>query len=321
MKKIKSFIYLDNYKMYSISSQLFEGLTDYIISSKSKQEEEIENQEGPKNSGHILADIIKQSASQTEKRFLHDYSYTLFEDALTKEDKVLEIDIDNIDDLILDTQHFVKIRGRIIFNDTKMIQNTIARFNDLGYSIGYVSGYHKVKDELDKLNEKIASMKDRNEKAKSKAIVDAKFDIKNILKSEGLQMNPEFLSNLSYVLDYGFEDSLEIQIPFTTDISHYLFSSVVDRQMLKESESNIIRKYARETEKEFVVFGILTQTQTWPLEKLKAYNKDLLDPNPDLGMKESVMNFVAQLGNLEKTFIGKLDYEYIIDPIAIYREI
>jgi len=29
--KIKSFIYLDNDKMYSISSQLFEGLTEYIL--------------------------------------------------------------------------------------------------------------------------------------------------------------------------------------------------------------------------------------------------------------------------------------------------
>jgi hypothetical protein len=30
MDNIKSFIYLDEYKMYSISSQLFEGLTEYI---------------------------------------------------------------------------------------------------------------------------------------------------------------------------------------------------------------------------------------------------------------------------------------------------
>lgn len=29
--KIKSFIYLDEDKMYSISSQLFEGMTQYIL--------------------------------------------------------------------------------------------------------------------------------------------------------------------------------------------------------------------------------------------------------------------------------------------------
>lgn len=322
MKKIKSFIYLDNYKMYSISSQLFEGLTDYIISSNSQQETEIDNQEGPKSSGLVLADIIKQSSSQTEKKFLHDYSYTLFENALIGKCSVLEIDIDNIDEksILLGAYDFIKIKGRVIFNDMRMIQNSISKFNDLGYSIGFVTGYNEIKEQLDSLYEKVSSMKDRNQKAKGKAVLDARFDIKKILKLGGLQMNPEFLKSLSYVLDYGFEDSFEVQIPLSTDQGHYLFSSIIDRQMLKENEGNIVRKYSRETEKEFVIFGILTQTESW-LDRLKAYDKDLTDPNVNIGMKEAVMNFVAQLGNLEKTFTGKLDYEYIIDPIAIYREI
>ena len=32
MQKIKSFIYLDEYKMYSISSQIFEGVTESLMS-------------------------------------------------------------------------------------------------------------------------------------------------------------------------------------------------------------------------------------------------------------------------------------------------
>ena len=34
---IKSFVYLDEYKMYSISSQLFEGLTEYVLSGKKSE--------------------------------------------------------------------------------------------------------------------------------------------------------------------------------------------------------------------------------------------------------------------------------------------
>jgi len=37
-------------------------------------------------------------------------------------------------------------------------------------------------------------------------------------------------------------------------------------------------------------------------------------------MKEALMNMVSMLTNLETTFTGKLDYEYIIDPIAVYLE-
>ena len=32
MQAIKSFIYLDEYKMYSISSQIFEGVTESLMS-------------------------------------------------------------------------------------------------------------------------------------------------------------------------------------------------------------------------------------------------------------------------------------------------
>ena len=78
MKSIKSFLYLDEYKMYSISSQLFEGLTEYVIHSKKGESESTESQKGPIASGKILAEIISSGQEELSKKFLHDYSYTLF---------------------------------------------------------------------------------------------------------------------------------------------------------------------------------------------------------------------------------------------------
>lgn len=43
----KLFIYLDEYKMYSLSSQLFEGLTEEIVQISSRSKEETEEQKGP----------------------------------------------------------------------------------------------------------------------------------------------------------------------------------------------------------------------------------------------------------------------------------
>ena len=85
MRKLRSFIYLDNYKMYSISSQLFEGLTEYIVKSETHNIKEEENQKGPYGRGKILAEIIENNSNTTEKKFLHDYSYNLFEDTLLRE--------------------------------------------------------------------------------------------------------------------------------------------------------------------------------------------------------------------------------------------
>jgi hypothetical protein len=92
MKSIKSFIYLDEIKMYSVSSQLFEGLTDQIINYKLDRKSEEEEQKGPFSSGRKLADIIIKEGGTKEIKFLHDYSYTLFEDELIKYNKVLQIE-------------------------------------------------------------------------------------------------------------------------------------------------------------------------------------------------------------------------------------
>ena len=41
----------------------------------------------------------------------------------------------------------------------------------------------------------------------------------------------------------------------------------------------------------------------------------------DANLKEAIMNVVSSLTDVEKTFTGKLDYEYIIDPISMYIEL
>ena len=325
MKKIKSFTYLDNYKMYSISSQIFEGLTDYILSSKSEHSQERDIQEGLKGSGHILADIITKSSRQVEKKFLHDYAYTLFEDALTKQGKVLEIDIANVDDKIqeIDSYDFIKIKGRIIFNDAKVIENTIRNFNDIGYHIGFLSRYQPLKEEIDRLVEQTNAIKNRNQKAKQKSLIDSRLNFKKLLQLDGLQQNEELLKSLAYTLNHGYKGNFEVQMPFTKENGHSLFSCLLNREFLKEEEGILMQKYSRNTEKEFVIFGIATQTQKIT-EKLSAYGhkpSEEEEEEEDNNMKKSLMNIAATMADLEKTFSGKLSYEYMIDPIAIYREL
>ena len=90
MEAIKNLIYLDEYKMYSISSQLFGGLTEHVINVEHSADEKDERQSGPFGSGRMLANILKSGSSVEERRFLHDFSYTLFETALYGEGKVTD---------------------------------------------------------------------------------------------------------------------------------------------------------------------------------------------------------------------------------------
>ena len=114
MQKIKSFIYLDEYKMYSISSQIFEGITESLTNFQGSTTEKDEKQKGPIASGQVMADIWKSESGTQEKKYLHDYSYTLFEDRLRELEKIFSLSTDDIDEKIekIDNTGFVEIRGK-----------------------------------------------------------------------------------------------------------------------------------------------------------------------------------------------------------------
>ena len=325
MKKIKSFIYLDNQKMYSISSQLFEGLTEYIVNSEKRKESENTTQKGDFGSGRLMADIIESDSERTEKKFLHDFAYTLFEDALLKEKRVLEINSDNIDQQLIDINNysFIKISGNLIFNDLKTIEYTIKNFNKIGEALGYVQYKEILENETQVLKDQVKSIQNRDQKAKASEMLKSKTDLKKVLKEKGLQHDEAFLQHLSYILDYGYNQQFEIQIPIKSSTKNFhLFSAQLKRGNLKEDEYSIIKKYSRETEKQFQLFGIITQkldqeSKQNAFNEFKKAQENINQPN----MKEALMNIVSILTGVEKTFTGKLDYEYIIDPIALYLEI
>ena len=318
MEKIRSFLYLDNYKMYSISSQLFEGLTEYIVTSKGAENTETETQKGNIASGRVLGDIIQKSTNQTEKKFLHDYSYNLFEKALIEKGKVLEVDNDNIEAFSekMSDYSFIKVTGRVIFNDLKIIEDTFRNFNSIGEALGYITKKAEYDAQIAILNTEINQIKDRNQKAKATNILKSKTEFHKLLKEEGLMLDDEYLKHMVYILNYGYNEQFEIQIPLNDT---YLISAQLDRDNLKDDERRIIKKYSRETEKEFVLFGILTQIE-------KESNKerlfgDKIGAGSETNLKESLMNIVRTFTGVEKTFTGKLDYEIIVDPISLYIEL
>jgi hypothetical protein len=215
MKKLRSFIYLDNYKMYSISSQLFEGLTEYIVQSESKSKTEEESQKGPIGSGRMLADIIEKDTNQTEKKFLHDFSYNLFEDKLIAENRVLELNSSNLSKNLGQLNNFslLKISGNVVFNDLKIIEETIKNFNKIGESLGYVGQKAEYDAEMAKLKESANNIADRNQRSKAIALIKSKADFKKILKEQGLNIDDDYLRNLAFLLDYGYNQQFEVQVP------------------------------------------------------------------------------------------------------------
>ncbi len=322
METIKSFIYLDEYKMYSISSQIFEGLTEYSIDYQQSTSREDQTQSGPFASGRMLGRILGSQSGIEEKRFLHDYAYTLFERHLRDQDRVCSISSDSIDDVRDDISGvgFVAIRGRVAFNDMKALKGLISGFNDVGEALAGVIHFDEIGKVRKALEKQEAVTKDRNQRARLRQRRKQLRDLSALAAELGLQQEPQLLKQLAFLLDYGFQDQFEVRMR-TGSCS---FSSNLKREYLREDEELLVRKYSRFPDKTFVLFGTIAQGASETASDTSEQTD--LDNGESGGegiehMKEAVMQLVEALANVEQTFSGKLSSEIIVDPIALYCEL
>lgn len=208
---IKSFIYLDEDKMYSISSQLFEGMTQYILQEETDGLNDVNSQKGNFLSGRFMADMMFQSRSKSEMRNLHDFAFNLFEKELENRGILYDVKCnDEISDL--QDKGFVRIRGKIFFCDYARMQYIIENFNNIGRALGRLQGatfYEQIEEIKHNANE----TKDREKRNRQQQ--NAKYSekqIENLLKSAGLVLDEKYVKNLSTVMKFGYQDGFEVRI-------------------------------------------------------------------------------------------------------------
>ncbi len=235
--KIKSFIYLDEDKMYSISSQLFEGMTQYILQEKTEGQNDVNSQKGNFLSGRFMADMMFQSRSKSEMRNLHDFAFNLFEKELENRGILYDVKCnDNISNL--QDKGFVRIRGKIIFCDYSRMQYIIDNFNNIGRALGrlQVEAFYK---QIEELKQNANETRDREKRHRQQQYGEKQ--IEEFLKNAGLVLDEKYVKNLSTVMRFGYQDGFEARI--ILENSPLLFSAVINLQCLKENENVLISKY------------------------------------------------------------------------------
>ncbi len=311
---IKNFIYLDEEKMYSLSSQIFEGITEYVLSESASSNNESESQKGPVGSGKILADVIISSDKSTEKEFFHDYSFTLFEAHLLEQGRVLDLTTSTLsfDDLkaSINDFSFIKIKAKAVFNDVNKITELFSEFNTIGEALAHMGAY----EAITKLDVELDLLKSQTQDKKKKSLLEAEHkkltNTKALAKEKGLYQDQKFLDNLSLLTKYGFSDQFEI----AQSKGDILFTSCLKRNFLREKEDLLVKKYSRKTEKDIVVLGMISQA-------FSGYEAEPNDKENYSNMKEAILNMVEHITKIENSISGKQDNEVVIDPIAVYFEL
>ena len=311
---IKSFIYLDEQKMYSLSSQIFEGITEFILNESGSEGQDNEEQKGPVGSGRTLANVIKSSSKSTEKKFLHDYSLSIFERHLMEEGKILDLsgpDV-NFDSLktSINDYSFVKVKARAVFNDAHKIIELFTEFNQLGHAIAHMGAHQEIVETQAKIDELKAAGGNKNKIAAIEQEFKRLSNLSSLAKANGLYQDPKFLNDVALLIKYGFSDQFEIQQGF----DDVVFTSCLKRQFLREEVDLLVKKYSRKTDRDIVVFGVISQAFTANKPEI---NEDAEYPN----MKAGLMMLVEHLAQIEQSISGKQPNEIVIDPIAAYFEV
>lgn len=321
------FVYLDEYKLSSISSQIFEGLTEEVIQYSEDTSSQGERQKGKLGSGQLLADIVAETRGRAEKRFLFDYGYTIFEQRLVDEDRVLDLDHRSRGMAPVDfaARSFIRVTGRMQVTDLAAVNRTAKEFNKMMSAFSYVATNETRTLLREMLNEQLATAKGQSRNEIQRQIK----ELQNAHKEE--TVDPLFMEQLTYLLEYGFGDHIEMQvrIPEEAGYGRTHFTAVLDREALREPANALVKKYSRQTESAFTVFGVITQ-HTGDRQSTHFDNEtSSVDPGSVPGAEgEAAVHVRAALGQmtghihkLEDGFFGRLSNEVIIDPIAVYREL
>lgn len=288
---IRNFIYLDAEKLRSLSSQLFEGVTEYVLNSESSEAEKRDQQKGPVASGQVLADIFRQGTSSAQLRFLEDHAYVLFETQLFSEDRVDDVKDDSASDVPV-TKQFARITSKLTINDIKEVLRLVKNFNEFGEAMYRVANQTTIE-----------------QSNRGKGMSDA--DVRNAAKTAGMQINKKFADSVGTTLTFGYQDLLEAQMT----VGQTLFSAPLKRQSLRESEQMLVQKFSRRSQCNFSLLGMVTQRGSAAPRQPATVAVDLAN------LKEGMRAMVDHMRDLEAEFTGPMANEIVVDPIAIYMSV
>lgn len=307
---MKSILYFDERKVFSLSSQIFSGVTEYIIKESTTSSTDSETQKGTIASGKVLAGAISAGGKDVEKRVMHDHAFSLFEKEIERQTLVTGVDVsyvhENISNLL--AKPFVRISAPARIFDVKKIVDIMDDFNGIGRALAYTQSKKAVDELSARFEDQLKATKDQTKlgslrKQKAKAI-------EELIDSgaKDMHQDPLFLQALSRVVRFGFEESLEIH----QAVGALRFTSLLDKLNLREDVSSLSRKYGRLTKLNLIVFGTITNYPTVSGEILKPVD------DATTSMKEALINVANTMAGLEETYSDVGKNEYMVDPLAIY---
>lgn len=329
MIQIRDFIYLDVEKLYSLYSQVFEGVADRIIQSYIGSLQSTESSKGrpflPESDSETQ---VVEVSRRTENKFLYDYMYNRLEEriseAIVDASGVTEGNYQNE----IGGAFIIKVAGSAEIEDFNRMRILMQEFNNMGQAMHYITTFNREQarveeKKIEELKARVENTKDKNarivaEKALENALQNRQQVQREAAMTQGLAFDSEFLARLSYLTDLFNSDRFDVTIVPRGSSDKVAFRGVLDKKWLRVAPNFLAALYSG-IAANWIMVGQVTQLPT-SLEKDETANRTDESSNKR-SVRDAYQAIIRQGYEVEKTFtLSKIRTEVIMSPLAIYRE-
>lgn len=207
---LRDFIYIDKNRMYSLYSQVFEGVVESLAESITSSSQETKKEKK-------LEETIIDASVKIQNVVLYDHIYNTLEEKL--QPKILVIDDTTIRDNIKPGT-IIKITGYTTIEDYEHLSYLMQNFNEIGTALATLT------------------LKNKSEQQTlSKGTID------QYAKSNGLVLEKKFTDSMVKIIDKFHGKFMEITVELDTDTLDIGFRAILEEQYLRLSANSIRNLY------------------------------------------------------------------------------
>ncbi|MDE6708752.1 MAG: hypothetical protein K2K06_12045 [Oscillospiraceae bacterium] len=279
---LRDFIYIDKDKMYSLYSQIFEGVAESLMESISMSNEETKKEGSPKKN---LEERIIEASVKTQNIVLFDHIYNMLEEKLSP--YLLNINETTTREDIK-TDSIIKITGYALIEDYEHLSYLMGNLNSIGMAL--------------------ATLTMQSQVGENKTI--SKNAVEQAAREYGLVLDKKLCDSIVSVIENFHGSLMEVTVEHSENPFNLGFKAPLDSQYLRLSPNMLRNLYGYKPCMKWTIVGEVTSivdTSTEFEHKNKSMFAEMfkqLDQvdNAFTKMNESVSNIVR------------------IAPIAVYIE-
>ncbi len=322
---IRDFIYVDVDRLYSLYSQVFEGVAEKIVQSYMDSSAKLDQQKGSIASGSATEAQVAELSSTTESKILYDHMYNSLEFKLKK--SILEVSEIPPDDYIktLSKAFMIKVRGTAEIEDYSRANVFMEKVNSLGEAVAYsITQSEEVKNKINELEEqaKVATAPERSQlRDQIKKISDPKL----LSKQMGLHQDEKLLGHLKQFVEIFHPEGFEITIKPDQRCENIVFRGIVDKKWLRIKPELLRALYSGLVNMQWTMVGQITFL---PFKgfKLEEPEMNLNTPNTleknSPSLRDPFRSIFQGMRSFDSMFLeSQQRVEILICPLAIYREV